>query len=160
MKNIFFLCYPFSHAGLPAVSVTGWAKGATYNQEGGIPLTLLPANHSWNAVYVGGNWQLVDCHWATRFDQSENAVAGAKLTKEYDDFYFLTEPAQMIYSHLPEDARWQLKEVGWAGGEFEQHPHVRSHFFSLGLELLSQDYGVLYATKVMRSSVERLQMCG
>jgi len=98
----------FRYAGLHCVSVTGWAKGASYKP--GDSVTNEPANHSWNAVYISGSWHLLDCHWATRHDNS------ADIKYDYDDFYFLTDPAKMIYSHLPEDAAWQLLQSPWTAG--------------------------------------------
>jgi len=136
-----------SYSGLPAVSIAGWAKGAGYCPD--IPLTANPANHSWNAVCVDGNWQLIDCHWSTRFDLS-GKDAGEKLINSYDDFYFFTEPAAMIYSHFPSVPVWQLLDTPWSIIEFEDHPHVRSHFFSLGLQMLQETHGVLYTKKVLK----------
>jgi len=90
------------------VSVTGWAKGASYKP--GESVTSEPANHSWNSVYIDGSWYLLDCHWATRHDNS------ADVKYDYDEFYFLTDPAEMIYSHFPEDAAWQLLPSPWTSG--------------------------------------------
>jgi len=98
----------FRYAGLHCVSITGWAKGATY-QPGDI-VTSEPANHSWNAVYVDDSWFLLDCHWATRHDNSVD------IKYDYDDFYFLTDPTEMIFSHFPEDAAWQLLQSPWTAG--------------------------------------------
>jgi hypothetical protein len=131
------------YSGLHVQSVTGWAKGADYRAD--VPLTVLPPNHSWNAVHVAGSWQLLDCHWATRHEQRD--AASEKAIDDYDDFYFLTEPRDMVCSHLPEDSRWQLLTEPWLMGDFEQHVHVRSQFFALGLDLLQQTQGVVYTTK-------------
>lgn len=57
------------YSGMQCVTMSGWAKGVDYKP--GMPITSTPPNHSWNAVLVDGNWQLVDCHWATRYLQSE-----------------------------------------------------------------------------------------
>ena len=67
----------FSHSGLLCVTVSGWAKGVDYRP--GVAITSRPINHSWNAVRIDNNWQLVDCHWATRFLQSEENVPGVIL---------------------------------------------------------------------------------
>ena len=55
----------------------------------------LPANHSWNAVFLKGSWQLVDAHWATRY-LSSGVNMQDNVVYEYDDFYFLMEPQQVI----------------------------------------------------------------
>ena len=61
-------CY-CSYSGMHCVTLPGWAKGVDYKP--GAPITSTPPNHSWNAVFIDGNWQLVDCHWATRYLQAE-----------------------------------------------------------------------------------------
>jgi len=73
-------------------------------------ITSEPANHSWNAVHIDGSWFLLDCHWATRHDDTDD------VKYDYDDFYFLTDPGEMIFSHFPKDPAWQLLETPWTGG--------------------------------------------
>ena len=58
------------HANLHCVTLIGWAKGV--DCRAGSVITRTSPNHSWNAVYIDGSWQLVDCHWATRYMQTEN----------------------------------------------------------------------------------------
>lgn len=61
----------------------------------------LPANHSWNAVFLNGSWQLIDAQWATRY-LSAGAQLHDNVVYEYDDFYFLMEPQQVhsLYNSL------------------------------------------------------------
>jgi len=73
---MYFHCYVIpvdncrcSYSGMHCVTLSGWAKGVDYKP--GAPITSTPPNHSWNAVFIDGNWQLVDCHWATRYLQAE-----------------------------------------------------------------------------------------
>lgn len=42
-----------------------------------------------------------------RYLQSERNTP-ENLVYEYDDFYFVPEPMQLVYSHCPEDPAWQL----------------------------------------------------
>ena len=94
---IWMTCAPFvssSYAGLFCMTISGWAKGVEYRP--GAPLTSAPLNHSWNAVSIDGSWQLVDSHWATRYLQSEKNTPD-NLVYEYDDFYFVPEPAHLVY---------------------------------------------------------------
>lgn len=78
------------------MTISGWAKGVEYRP--GAPITSGPINHSWNAVCIDGNWQLVDSHWATRYLQSEKNTPD-NLVYEYDDFYFLPEPGNLVYRY-------------------------------------------------------------
>ena len=88
-------------------------------------------------------WQLVDSHWATRYLQSERNTP-ENLVYEYDDFYFLTEPDQLIYSHNPEDPSWQLVAPVVSRLVFEEFPLVKSFFFTVGMHFLKQNQGVVY----------------
>ena len=106
-------------------------------------ITEEPINHSWNAVLVDGYWQLVDCHWATRYLQSERNVP-ENLVYEYDDFYFFPPPHELVYSHCPEDPAWQLVYPARSRAEFEDYPLVKSYFFTVGMQFCQQDKGILH----------------
>lgn len=134
----------FSYAGLHCVTLSGWAKGVDYKP--GMSITSTPPNHSWNAVFIDGNWQLVDCHWATRYLQSERNTP-ENLVYEYDDFYFLTEPSMLIYSHLPEEPNWQLLHPVRSRTEYEEYPLVKSFFFTIGMQFLQQNRGIVFTKR-------------
>lgn len=62
----------------------------------------------------------------------------------YDDFYFLTEPSQLIYSHCPVQPQWQLLRPPVTLTEFESFPLVKSFFFDVGMRFLRpENRGVL-----------------
>ncbi|ESN89888.1 hypothetical protein HELRODRAFT_104535 [Helobdella robusta] len=132
------------HAGLSCVTILGWAKGVDYHP--GIALTSQPVNHSWNAIYVDGNWHLVDCHWATRFLRSEHN-SPENLVYEYDDFYFIPEPDQLSLTHYSEDPVWLLLKAPILTKEkFEEFPLLKSYFFTSGMHLLNDcALGVVHA---------------
>lgn len=102
-------------------------------------MTSESPNHSWNSVYINGSWHLIDSNWASNRTQTDNASA-----TDYDEFYFLTDPAELMFSHFPENPAWQLLSRELSAREYESLPHLKSHFFSLGLHVLSQIQGVLY----------------
>lgn len=82
----------YRYGGLHCVAISGYAKGVDYFP--GDRFQGLPANHSWNAVYLKGSWQLVDAQWATRY-LSSGMDLHDNVVYEYDDFYFLMEPQQV-----------------------------------------------------------------
>jgi hypothetical protein len=124
-----------SYAGLLCKTLTGYAKGAEYKP--GMKFSGTQGQHSWNAVKVNGTWQLVDCHWAAR------RVVGKKLEitsdnvrYELDEYYFMPAPAQLIFTHFPEDPSWQLLDPILASvEEFQNLVPVKPAFFKYGLEL-------------------------
>jgi len=59
----------------------------------------------------------------------------------YDDFYFLTEPSQLIYSHCPLQPQWQLLEPAVSQLHYDQLPLVKSCFFAEGMQFVGSDHG-------------------
>jgi len=54
---------------------------------------------------------------------------------ELDEYYFMPAPAQLIYTHFPEDASWQLLEDRLTLDDFENLVPVKPAFFKNGLSL-------------------------
>lgn len=65
----------------------------------------------------------------------------------YDDFYFLTEPGMLIYSHCPEETSWQLLHPARSRTEYEEYPLVKSFFFSIGMQFLQQNRGIVFTKR-------------
>jgi hypothetical protein len=157
LAHIFELMCRFS--GIPSATISGYAKGVDYLP--GDEFRGKPANHSWNVVYLMGAWQLIDAHWATRYlvtsekndgsgDDSGARIVGSDIEQqnahvvyEYDDFYFIMEPQQAVYSHFPEDSAWQLVTRPLTLEQFELLPLCKSQFFRCGMDFLNQHRGVV-----------------
>ncbi|VUZ48628.1 unnamed protein product [Hymenolepis diminuta] len=129
-----------TYGGLHCVAISGYAKGVDYFP--GDRFQGLPANHSWNAVYLKGSWQLVDAQWATRY-LSSGMNLHDNVVYEYDDFYFLMEPQQAVYSHFPEDCRWQLLAKQLTLTQFESLPLTKSQFFKCAMDFRGEHHGVV-----------------
>ena len=112
-------------AGLQAAYITGWGKvdyaylSAAYYKK----------NHAWNAVQIDGAWRLVDATWGAGDVDS--------FTR---DFWFLTAPEQFVYTHCPDDAKWQLLPTPYSSAAIAQHPVVKPAFFKYGLQIGENDY--------------------
>ena len=65
------------------------------------------------------------------------------LVYEYDDFYFMTEPQELIYSHWPEEKGWQLLARPLSLAQFEDLPLAKSFFFKCGMQFLNQNRGII-----------------
>lgn len=131
-----------SYAGLHSKIISGYAKGADYAP--GQHFTPGTNQHSWNAVYIYGTWCLVDAHWAAR------RIIGKQSTSEefhyqLDDYFFLPDPHQLIYTHFPDDPKWQLLDRQVTLEEFENMPHMKPQFFKYGLEFVSHRNAVIVA---------------
>ncbi len=88
--------------------------------------------NSWAAVYIDGSWRFVDCHWGARHvsNNRENDNFGS-FCYELDEFFFLTDPADHINMHFPDEAEWQLLPKLITLEDYIKLPVVKSHFFSV-----------------------------
>jgi hypothetical protein len=71
-------------------------------------------NNNRNAIYLGGEWYLLDVAWSAGY------VRRAKYVQEFTDQYFLARPKRFIMDHYPITPHWQLLE-----------PVVPKHHFEL-----------------------------
>ena len=100
--------------------------------------------HSWNGVLVEGAWRLVDCHWAARRLVGKQVTA-ENVRYELDEYYFMPDPHQLIFTHFPDDPNWQLLDRPIALADFEHLVPVKSAFFKYGLQILSHRQAVIDA---------------
>ncbi|KAM9356175.1 kyphoscoliosis peptidase [Pholidichthys leucotaenia] len=116
--------------GIMCQEVPGHSKGIGYRQ--GQSLKHVKSDHLWNAVLLGGQWFLLDACWgAGRVDMEHES-----FVKWFDDFYFLTEPEELIDSHFPDEEKWQLLDTPIHLEEFERRVFKTSAFFTMGLRLI------------------------
>lgn len=85
------------NAGLDCEIIHGMAKGLGYQ-----PGDSFKINHDWNAIFYDDVWHLIDVTWASGY------VMNGEFHKTYQDFYWDTNPEKLIYTHFPEDDKWQL----------------------------------------------------
>ncbi len=112
-------------AGIQSKLIGGWSKG--YGER----LTGRP-NHAWNAVKINYRWYLLDATWG-----AGHLDSGQKFVREFNNHYFLTDPEQLIYDHLPEDETWQLIKQAITRKQFSNLVLLRPAFFRNGLKLKS-----------------------
>lgn len=91
--------------GVPAEVVHGFTK----DYSGKIQKNKKP-NHTWSAVKLNGQWQLLDITWAISYGTNNKA----------DDFWFLTKPTDFILSHFPEERKWTLLGNPISFSEFQK----------------------------------------
>lgn len=104
---------------IPCEVVNGYAKGSDY--QIGSPID--EPNHSWNAVKLSGKWHLADPTWGA--NDKSNRI---------NDYYFLTAPEKLIFTHFPERAMWQLLARPISMYEFERKQLVYPTFFEMNLQ--------------------------
>lgn len=114
-------------AGLSATHVIGRVRGYRGTLDDQLVTRF---GHSWNAVRINGDWQLLDATWGAR---QEGETAAEHLARR--DYYFGTPSRQMIFDHLPEQSEWQLLETPLPAEEFQALPNLKPAFFRDGLRL-------------------------
>ncbi len=113
---------------IPCEVVSGYAKGTDY--QIGEPID--EPNHSWNAVKIAGKWHLTDLTWGAN-----------DRNNRMNDYYFLTPPEKLIYTHFPEQSKWQLLPSRLTMYEFERKPLVYPAFFDMPITQLSHKEAII-----------------
>lgn len=135
---------------VPCVIVDGMTKNSAYKL--GEPLNKKAIKAQWNAVYVKDEWRLIDVYWATtcveiNSGDTPGEIHMAKYTKRrverkvklehrepVDECYFFTEPFHLVWTHLPDDEKWQLLPHPMKQSEFEKLVYVRERMHELEVE--------------------------
>ena len=143
------------------MTIYGVTKSALYRIGGKMKRPAMCSQ--WNAVYVDGNWRLVDLLWASTCvkrkktsleqwamvaDDDINHLQNRQKEKEdekqvfsfdtkhtVNNFYFLTDPDQLRFTHLPDDPTWQLCHHQISQKEFEGFAYVRERYWQLNMEI-------------------------
>ena len=160
-----------NEAGLKAVTVDGYAKDWIFDNGD----QLIIPRHSWSAVLVNAQWQLVEPTWgAGHLAQTQTfwrklidkitfrkmrIANDLKFVFKYDTQYFLQEPLKFRLKHLPLDPTWQLADSAMPLAVFEagdsaileynkQHPQLKQNSAELmRIASLEEDSVVYDATE-------------
>jgi hypothetical protein len=111
-------------AGLHAEPIYGYAKGFTYRSGA----SSKRPNHAWLALRVNDRWRLVDPTWGSGF------VNNGRFEPRFTWDYFMVDASELILSHFPEDARWQLLPKQVRRAEFERLPMVPRTLIDVGFD--------------------------
>lgn len=90
---------------IPVEVIHGFTKAA-----GGPLQNYKVPNHTWNAVKLKGEWKLIDITWAV----------GYGTNGKPDDFWYLTNPRDFIYTHYPDNKKWTLLGESVSFTEFKK----------------------------------------
>jgi hypothetical protein len=108
-------------AGVETALVTGRVKPLAFLADAQL------AGHAWNAVKLDGQWQLVDATWGA------GGIKDNQFVKNFKDYFFLVAPDQLIFTHWPADAKWQLLPEPLKEKDFDQQPPVNPQLFRMGV---------------------------
>lgn len=133
-------------AGIEVKKLSGFSKGFGY--EADKPFTeSSQTDHAWNAVRLDGKWFLLDSTWGA------GHTDGHAYVKQFNEFYFLTDPAHFVNDHFPymdndmaESVKWQLLKKPVTLDEFNTQVQLESHAFALGVVPESHKCGTITMT--------------
>lgn len=119
--------------------ISGYAKAYSYSPG----QRFRDSNHAWNAVRIDGRWRLFDATWGA------GHVDGRRFVREYDEFWYDTDPRLFLINHLPEESEWQFVEQPITLAQYESIPlletYVLSALWNLGFP--ADEIVRLYASK-------------
>ena len=90
------------------------------------------SNHAWNSVKISGDEYLIDTTWGAGYYDSS-------FVKEFNDFYFLTDPKLFIKKHYPDEYKDALLKEKISAIAFLDTPL----FYNYDIELLHPKNGIL-----------------
>lgn len=123
------------YAGIRCEVVTGLGKTSAGRLD-----KRFTSNHRWNAVYFDTAWHLVDATWASGHINYRN-----EFERSYNPAYFLSDPAEFIKDHYPEDVRWTLLPQPPLINEFMYSPFKTTAFNKFYISAFKPAAGIIDA---------------
>lgn len=59
-----------------------------------------------------------------------------------NEFFFMPDPEELIWTHFPSDERWQLLTKQITLEDFEKSVYIRERFSDLGMSMIEGAYTV------------------
>ncbi len=142
-----FLCKEFD---VPSKIIYGVAKTDIKDVEG----KRLVKTHTWNAVELEGEWQLMDPTWASgHFDWGSQ-----KFVKNFAEHFYFTAPDAFIKDHFPSEVAWQLLEEPVKLSTFFSAPIFFPDYFRNRLKLAPETKGTIVLMEKNRSFLKFSQL--
>jgi len=123
-------------SGIRSAIIVGYATSSTSK-----PMSKFSVNHTWNAVFLDGEWHLLDVTWASGYISR----SGNEFVRDYDAQYFLASPDKFIRDHYPDDLRWTLLSDAQVPEEFRGSPFKQKSFIKYRITSFSPATGVIEA---------------
>lgn len=112
--------------GIETKYLVGYSKGYSYS----LGQKFEDTDHAWNAVKIDGQWKLMDVTWASGYGKTVNGKL--QSVQRFEDYWFDVDPKAFIFTHLPEQPRWQMIKNYIDLATYEILPYVRKDFFKVG----------------------------
>ena len=120
--------------GLEIQQIKGFAKGYGYR----VGSDFSGENHAWNVVNLDGKWCMLDCTWGAGLPNEKG-----EFVSEFEDYYFLTPPEELIYTHFPTDPAWQQLDKPVSKEEFIHLAFLWPAYFKYGMKTVNQQESIV-----------------
>lgn len=124
---------------IKAASIHGYSKVHSSDIAKGVRYK----NHSWNAVWLDGQWRFLDITWSAGYDDPNSG----RWIPYLNDYFYLTPPEVFITSHYPVDPVWQLLQRPISEAQFFAEPIYYPAYFEHNYSLDRSQKGKIYITK-------------
>lgn len=105
---------------IPCEYVFGWGKSGV--------------THAWDLVKVNNESYLVDCTWDAGYGvnvKDENNNSKTEFKFDYSTGYLFLNPELFIWSHIPEESKYQLTNITLTTDSFLAYPTLEARFFEV-----------------------------
>jgi hypothetical protein len=144
-------------AGLQVGTINGFARVQLDHPLIGDVRTIRTQNglawgpHGWNSIKLDGKVYLVDPTWASR----RQFINGkSEKNHEHNLDYFLIPPEALVYTHSPDDPKYQMLKNPLKRQEIETLPLLRPAFFRYDLKVGSAPQPTLGARDMVFVTLE------
>lgn len=127
-------------AGLQSEIVTGYVR-TEYYQVG----TAGTLDHAWNVVWIDSTYYLLDATWAAGGCAKNEDGKLLSFSKNYNDYYWLTPPADFGRNHYPQNNKWTLL-TNYTKDSFSLNPYYAPGAIE-NIKLISPASGIINAKK-------------
>ena len=102
----------------------------------------------WNYIEINGTVYLIDASFARGY------CIDKKLYSLYSIIYFGAKPEIFIYSHFPDDNKWQLLNKSVSYDEFETKAVLSDYFYEIGFRTISPDNATINGEDNIKITLE------
>ena len=111
-------------------------KGIVKYQKNDINNLIQETDFVWNYIIINGTYYLVDV------SMGSGTCNINTFQKTFSDFYFGTNPEFFIYSHFPEDSKWQLLSNNITYSQFSSLASLIDSFFKYGFKTINPNTNI------------------
>ncbi len=128
-----------TEAGVFSKVIVGYARNEA--RDIGVPSAI--GKHAWNAVQIGYRWYLIDATWGVDIVNAGETV-DPNGSADFE-FYFLADPKKLIFTHFPDDPKWQMLHQRVAKATFDNLPFVYTEYYQCGATAFLPASGMVQA---------------